>query len=292
MSFLAILISLLAERFLGAMEDLRRYEGFHAFARWVRQRLPETGPWDGALGVVLVLALPVAAVALIDSLLAHLLVLLALVFGIVVLLYSLGPHDLEAEVEACADALDRGDDESARWYARDLIGEEPPEEPGDFSRAVVESTLVETNERLFGILFWFVLLGPTGAILYRLTLLLKDATGREMTGFAEAVDRLHHILAWPAVRLCALGYALSGSFVGGIEHWRDRVTRWSDPNDEILVTVGMGSLHLPGTADSASEAEPEREGAAPIRDALALVRRAVLIWLTVLALMTLAGWAG
>ncbi|HKJ76212.1 MAG TPA: hypothetical protein VKA64_03325, partial [Gammaproteobacteria bacterium] len=66
----------------------------------------------------------------------------------------------------------------------------------------------------------------------------------------------------------------------------------SDPNDEILVTVGMGSLHLPGSTESATEAEPERGGPGPIRDALALVRRAVLIWLTVLALMTLAGWAG
>ncbi|HKJ77477.1 MAG TPA: cobalamin biosynthesis protein, partial [Gammaproteobacteria bacterium] len=216
MTFLAILISLFAERFLGSMEDLRRYEGFLAFVRWVRDRLPTGGPWDGALGVVLVLAPPVAAVALIDSLLAHLLVLLALAFGVVVLPYSLGPHDLEAEVEACADAMDRGDDESARWYAADITGQEPPSEPAAFTRAVVESTLVETNERLFGILFWFVLLGPTGAILYRLTLLLKAQAGTELTGFGEAVERLHHILAWPAARLCALGYALSGSFVGGI----------------------------------------------------------------------------
>jgi len=56
MTFLAILISLFAERFLGSMEDLRRYEGFLAFVRWVRDRLPTGGPWDGALGVVLVVA--------------------------------------------------------------------------------------------------------------------------------------------------------------------------------------------------------------------------------------------
>lgn len=292
MTFLAILISLLAERFLGSMEDLRRYEGFFSFVRWVRGRLPAEGPWDGALGVVLVLAPPVAAVALLGSLLGHLLVLLALIFGVVVLLYSLGPHDLEAEVEACADALDRDDQDSARLYASNLTGGEPPAEPAAFTRAVVESTLVETNERLFGILFWFVLLGPAGAILYRLTLLLKETAGDDGTGFGEAAERLHHILAWPAARLCALGYALSGSFVGGIDHWRDRATRWHDPNEDILVTVGMGSLHLPGGPERATEEEPERSGPEPIRETLALVRRAVLVWLTVLALMTLAGWAG
>lgn len=292
MSFLAILISLLAERFLGSMEELRRFDAFADFSRWVRRHLPEHDLWDGAAGVVLVLAPPVAAVALVDSLLASLLLLLALIFAVVVLVYSLGPRDLEAEVEACADAMTRGDDESARWYAGDLLEREPPEEPADFTRSVVEAVFVQTNERILAVLLWFVLLGPTGAILYRLTVLLKDSTRGEESGFAAAVERLHHILAWPAARVAALGYALSGSFVGGIEHWRDRAARWDDHNDEILVTVGMGALHLPASAEAADEKSPLRSGPEPVRDALGLVRRAVLIWLTVLALMTLAGWAG
>lgn len=286
MALIAILISLVVERFLGSMEEFRRFGWFRRYARAFSRRLAGIRFLSSPLVVLLILLPPLAAVAALDYYLSQWWIILSLALGIVLLLFSYGPTDLEAEVEAYVDAQERGDEESACWHAAELIGCEPPEHSPQLTRRIVENTLVEANERLLAVLLWFLLLGPAGALFYRLTTELAEDSetyGNEL--LSEAAARLHAILAWLPARLCALAYALAGSFVESLQAWREQDGVSLESSREVLIASGLGAMgYEPG-----EESSPEHDSAM-VHEALALVRRAVLVFLSVLALFTLAGW--
>jgi AmpE protein len=102
-----------------------------------------------------------------------------------------------------------------------------------------------------------------------------------------AVELVHGALAWIPARLTALGYALGGSFDDALNSWRTLSLRdkasLHDGNERIAAAVGKaamtGFLEQPANSSAAA------------RNALRLVTRTVFIWVTVIALMTIFGWA-
>lgn len=291
MALIAILLTLTLERLLGTLEGLRNFRWFHRWFVWVHEQLPTDAPWQGSIGVAVLLLPPLLAAALLFNLLTGFWSPLAFVLAVVVLLYCLGPKDLEAEVEAFIAARERDDEEAAMWHAAVLVGREAPSNSRALTRALTENILAEANSRLVAILFWFVVLGPLAALFYRLASLLQQAEQGREGGLAMASSRLMWLLDWVPARLCAVGYALSGSFVDAVHGWREGAASYADSNRGVMVATGLGALnHLDGNGD-VEEVVAERE-TARISETIALVRRMVLVYLVVLALLTLAGWAG
>jgi membrane protein required for beta-lactamase induction len=290
MAFISVLISLFIERLLGSMESMRRFGWFEAYGRWLRRHLPESGPWDGPLGVLILMGAPVLAVTLLSYFISGIWLPLGFIFAVFMLLYSYGPRDLEAEVEAFVDARERGDEESAEWYAASLLEGDRPENSHALMRTLMEHIFVETNERLLGVIFWFVVLGPTGAILYRLSCQEKFNQRDHDDGFAVSVRHLHDILAWVPARICALGYALGGSFEDAIFAWRKESDDWSDHTRGVLISSGFGALQK-DRWNGAEKAHPEMS-TEDIKATVTLVKRTQLVCLAILALLTLAGWLG
>jgi len=297
MTFLAIALALVIDRFLGVLAEWRRWDWFNAWTDWLNQRLEGYAFQDGPAGVVLNLAPILLGVGLLYQGLAELLGLFGFLFAAAVLLFSLGPRCLEDDVEEFEGARLRGSREAACHYADELAGGADPEEDDgrDDPWGTVLATrgvLTEAHERLFGTLFWFAVLGPVGAVLHRLSVVLRGhvAQGGRDGGFARAADLLHAILAWPSARLLAAGYALSGRFAEAASALRRRLLRLEADARELLIAVGQGALDL--DADSLRDPEAQRAGGKPVAEAFALVRRTLVIWLAVLALMTLSGWIG
>lgn len=287
MALIAILISLVVERILGSLEELRRFDWFIAYLRWGAARMAPVAWLDGPLGLLLLLIPLIAPVVLIDYYLSGVWFLLALAFAVFILLACFGPRDLEAEVEAFVDARARGDDESAYWHAAELIGEQEVESSSGLTRRIMENIFIEANERLLAVIFWFVLLGPGGALLYRLSACIKCLPPDQENDLFEAGLRLNLLLHWLPARLCALAYALAGSFVDALHGWRQVDGHWLQNSHDILVAVGFGALHLePGDLDE------ENTSCEQVSETMALVRRAVLVFLSIIALSTLAGWMG
>lgn len=287
MSLIAIIISLVAERFLGSMEEFRRYTWFHRYAARFRNTLARYPKLNGAAGILLILLPLIVLAAVADYYLSQWWLLLELLFAVVVLLFCFGPTDLEAEVEAYIDAKERGDEESACWHAAELLGDNPPEHSTLLNQRIVENTMVEANERLLAVLFWFLVLGPAGAVLFRLASQLASEGGDdEQAPMAEAALRLHAILAWVPARMCALAYALAGSFVEALQAWRNQHGEWYETTPAILIASGLGAL---GYEDDDEEEAGEYD-ISMVHETLALVRRAVLVFLSTVALFTLAGW--
>jgi AmpE protein len=233
--------------------------------------------------------LPILLVLAAEYYLTHWWVVLGLVLAVVVLLFSFGPHDLEAQVEAYVEAEERDDHESAKDHASVLLGACPEGDEAECTRRIIETSLVEANERLFAVLIWFLVLGPTGAILYRLTAILaRNGWGEDQSAMAEAAQRLHAILDWPTSRLCALAYAFAGSFVDALHAWRiqERQDDWEQGSHLVLIASGLGALgYVPGEEEDGHEHDISL-----VHETLALIRRAVVVFLGIAALFTLAGW--
>jgi membrane protein required for beta-lactamase induction len=212
-------------------------------------------------------------------------------FALLVVFLCLGPRDLESEVDEYCAALDAGDEERARIVLVELSEAELRE--ADEVEAVERAIFVQAPNRIFGVVFWFVLLGPVGAWLFRTSDLCRRRAAFEATRTAgsgatllKAINQIHALLLWVPVRLAALGYALSGSFDDAWERWRsgsEVAMSLHRRNDSLVADVGRAAMT--GSLD-----EPENSSLAA-RNAMRLVTRTLFIWLTIIALMTLFGWA-
>ncbi len=309
MTPIAILIALSLEFFATAFEPLRGLHWVDSYRERVLRSLGAAPVWDGPLGVLAVLVLPLLLVGLVQSWFSgHWLGLLSLALGVVALGWALRYQPVDRQVDAYCDACESEDEEAARSASASLLGGETG--PGcEHVQTVAEGLLMQANERVFAVLFWFALLGPLGAVLYRLTWRLaavpptamdETEAGEDvqvLPGFSEAAQRLHAILAWAPARLSAGAYALAGSFEDAVHQWRNYYQRsadnWLECSDGVLRAAGSGALQLDRYV---VQTEEPHEGDVPLEPAAVnaargLVLRALLIWVATIVVVTLALWA-
>jgi membrane protein required for beta-lactamase induction len=288
MILLALLIALALSRGWPAPE-LRAARWFTRWQSWLAER---AGAFlDHAGGVLVALGGPLLMLALVqDGLDDVLWGLPALALGVLVFWYCLGPGDLDAEAVGYVSACRTGDVAAQQQAALPLLGYTSNESGPALTRNVTQSLFAAAHERLFAPLFWFALLGPLGAALWLLTLLARHGALAQSPGFADAARRLHAILAWLPARLTAFGYALCGSFEDALHAWRARAGgngSYAESHFAVLVTTGLGALRVGTSAPEDVELQAEE-----VQTALALCWRALIAWLCLIALITLAGWVG
>ena len=257
--------------------------------------------WPALIPVVIlavILVLPVLAVVfgLGDALFGFPYLLLA----IVVLFFSLGPKDIGEDVDEYCTALEAEDEDEIRKTAKALAEKELPSDPLERIQRVEEAVCVQANNRLFAVIFWFVLLGPIGAWSYRVTDLIRrqavfsasrDDRHETADMVLEAAGQIHGWLAWIPARLTAIGYAMAGSFEGALSAWRtpegQTVNSQSEHSEALLARVGIGALALQLNDDESVVDRGVRGATA----ANGLVFRLLFIWAAVIAAMTLYGWS-
>ena len=298
MNLLALLLALALERGLTQFFHLRESRWLDRYYDWIARRLGAGGTGTRvpvALVAVLLPVLPVAAVSWLLG--SHLLGLPQLAFSVLVLLVSFGPRDLRDEVDDYVTALERGDQDEAARRAKELLEADAGGRGAGLRDAVEDAIFVQANNRIFGVIFWFMLLGPAGAWLFRVSDLMRRRaafeaarSGTEAQPFGGALTVLHGLFAWLPARLVAGTYALAGSFEDAVGNWRVAVDsaaeRALDRSEDLLARVGKASLQ-PSLADL----PPESLDAATARGAWRIVSRSTWIWLAVIALLVLAGSA-
>ncbi len=345
MSLLAILISLALEKLAPAIDGLRSLNWFQQYHHWIHARLANRKNWQGIPSLLIIILLPVLGIAVIQHFLNDLLALFSFLFSIAVLVYCLGPKDEHRRVNDYLDAIEdknRSDNDSLQTdlseilRAGGIVSRDIGTTENETTRIdkLIKAILIITHDRMLAILFWFVILGPMGALLYRLTLALlqieeqnkeqsdsqnmpqtveDDAneqtekvtlnaeTDTELTSnsdFNSAVKKLHHLLGWIPSHLTALSYAVMGSFVHALRAWQNTPNEYSieiseddtdsaeetntTSNHNLLLRIGMASLQF-------DRKSPEDNDA--VRETLGMCGRSLVAWVTILALMTLAGWA-
>lgn len=277
MALISIILGLFLDRTFRYLHDLRDMTWFEFYAQAI-QRF--TGKLMPPLQFILILALPVSLLLGVQILLYDFLFNLpGFVFGVLIFIYCLGPACLSTDIESYIHARTMGDEDEALHYAGTITDTAASASPDQQTSDVTRAILYIANERIFATIFWFVILGPFGAILYRLISELSKQI--EYNELAEFSDFIHSIMAWVPARMLAASYALTGNFDGAYHAYRDRaLTRdYSQSNNEVLVSTGLGAMRDLDTADEL----------ASIYAARALVMRAVIVWISILAMMTLGG---
>jgi AmpE protein len=288
------------EHGLTAVLHLREPRWLDRYCDWAERRLAGRSGRLLVLAAALLVLLPVIPVACADALLgSHLLGLPQLAFAVLVLLVSFGPRDLRQEVDDYLDALERNDRAEASRRAKEILEADAAGRGSGLREAVEEAILVQANNRIFGVVFWFIVLGPAGAWLYRVSDLMRRRASFEAArrgvpvaagSFGGALALIHGLLAWIPARLAAGTYALAGSFEDAVGSWRAAVDQVGegllDRSEDLLARVGKGSLQ-----SSLAAAAPERLESAAAAGAWRIVSRSTWIWLAVVAILVLAGSA-
>src|SRR5207245_1128446 len=97
--------------------------------------------------------------------------------------------------------------------------------------------LLASHRHVFGVLLWYVLLpGPSGAILYRLAAFLA-ARWQGLGAFGRFAQQAFYVLDWPAVRLTAAAFAVVGDFEDAVYCWRTQAAVMKAPALEAFGTV-------------------------------------------------------
>ena len=301
MNRIALLLGLIVERLATKLFHLRRLRWLDRLIDAGFQQAQKLATWPALVPVTalaFLLVLPVAATALMlgDKLAG----LPYMAFAIVALFFSLGPKDIGEDVDDYCQALEDGDEERIQQTARAIVEGEVPEDELQRIHKVEESVCVQANNRLFAVIFWFVLLGPLGAWAYRVTDLIRrravftaarDASEDSSTAlFRDAAVLLHGWLAWVPARLTALGYAVAGHFDAALGAWRapseQHEASLPEYNENLLARVGVSALALIDNDDESLHQRGVRGATAANR----LVFRLLLIWAVIISAMTLYGF--
>lgn len=329
MSFFSVLLALLCEQLKPLPHGNAVHQGVIGWARWSGRNFDagrEHHAW--VVWMVTVLAPSVLVLGL-YLLLHHYSLFLALGFDVVVLYLTLGFRQFSHYFTDIRLALEKGDEQEARNLLAQWQHLDASELPrSELLRHVIEHSLLAAHRHVFGVFFWFVLcsalgLGPAGAVFYR----LAEFSSRYWAFRNRALDTQTHeglceraqlCFSWidhlPA-RLTAIGFAIVGDFEQAVNGWRRDAGLWLRDNEGILlaaaagaVGVQLGGAAAPGVtpdrsktlAAGAVEGATAADGSTPgdpptlthLQSVVRLVWRSVVLWMLLLALLTLSNLIG
>lgn len=327
MSFFAILFALLIEQARPLARSNPVHAGLRLWARWVSRNFDAGKSHHGWVAWALTVVGPTLVAAAIYWLLDGFVGWpLAIVWSTVVLYFTLGFRQFSHHFTAIRDALDAGDEAQARELLAQWQRVEVTDLPrSELLRHVIEYSVLAAHRHVFGVLACYSIFaalgfGPAGAVLYRLAefvaryWLHRSATQPVSNGLQAASARAWYWIDWVPARTTALAFAVVGSFEEAIDCWRHHAQRFPNDNDGVVLAATSGAVNVrlggealrsataaqgtaagePTPGDSAdSESTPGREAEpAHLRSIVGLVWRSVVLWMVLLALLTLARLLG
>jgi adenosylcobinamide-phosphate synthase len=288
---LAAMTGVALDRLLG---ETPRWHPLVGFGKWADtiERAFNRGAWrraNGACAWVLAVA-PWTALAG----WAHGKGLAGWLLDVALLYLALGGRSLAEHAGRVLAGLRAGDLAAARAHVGRMVSRDTADldAPG-VAKACVESTLENGNDAVFGALFWFALFGGPGAVLFRLSNTLDAMWGyktERFLYFGRTAARIDDLLNYVPARLTAVSYALFGQPRAALACWRGQAPAWESPNAGPVMSAGAGSLGLalggPAIYHGRIEERPVLGAGRAARGddiprALALVRRAIALWLAV-----------
>lgn len=318
MTFFAILIVLLIEQVQPLRADNPVSAALRTLANRMEARFNAGQAQHGKLAWFATVAAVMVPTALVYWLCVHLGFLAVFAWIAFIAYLTLGFRHYSHYFTAIQIALSSGDDESARSLLAEWTGQDTAAmDTSELSRIAVETALVTTHRNVFGVIFWLLLpVGPAFAVMYRVAEYLARAWNEpdhlKNEAFGHFAARAFYWIDWVPSRLTAIAFAVVGNFEDAIYAWRNFAYRWPDEAVGVILSAGGGALGvrlgtpavsavsvLPADASLVDTATVETDGPpgdAPqprtLQSAVGLVWRALLLWMLLLLLVSIALWVG
>ncbi len=331
MSFFAVLLALIVEQLKPLRRDNLVHDALLQWVSWAGRNLDAGRARHAWVVWVVTVVGPALVVAALHVLLASQNLMLALAFMVAVLWLTLGFRQFSHFFTQIRDAIERGDEQAARAHFKEwryLATDELPRH--ELLRSVLEHSLLAAHRHVFGVFFWFVVLsavglGPAGAVFYRMaefasrywTYTQRTTEGGPHEHLMDLSQRAFAVIDHVPARLTAFGFAVVGNFEEAINGWRRDAALWMQANEGVLLASAAGALgvRLGGAADASGAGsapdstvgDPSRPfddaramGSTPgtqarsahLQSVVGLVWRSVVLWMLLLALLTLANVLG
>ena len=269
MKLIIMLFCLALDRYLSVGLMLNRFVWFDKYLNFIYDFLNKKNLWTGGKGwfvtATLVAPLPLLGYVINLILCNRLNGVAGFIFGLAVLIYCMGPEDLYAEIKQYTTTENQGGSSA-------------------LNKTLSKAIFWQANERIFAVLFWFSLLGPLGAILYRVTALLRQSAERADSPYSlivKHVTLIQDFLDWPSARVFSLGYSLAGSFTKSFAYWTEHLFKGLSSNRELLSECGQVAVEA-----YTGHGKTLDENSAT----MALIDRTLIIYLVVVAFFTLGAW--
>jgi len=249
MKLLVIVLCLLAERFVVHAASHKRFHWFSMYISYVEQRFLKVAFLSSPWLILAFILLPFVVIIFFT-----LFYFANSVYGFVGLLLNLiivygciGPGNPFYPVHTTAEK--------------------------EVSREDIAEYLEQVNGQLFAVLFWYIVLGPLAAMMYRLI-----SQSRHQPSLNLLASRLTNIFDWIPARITVLLYLLVGNFQAGLRDFSKLFFKPPANNQTLLRVCGLQALDSSGVES------------AKILRAESLVEHAVILLLVLLAFFTLVAW--
>lgn len=247
MKLLVIVFCLMSERFLVHILARQRFSWFSTYYKFMNQYASNTRifsyPW--AKFFLIVSPFVLGSYILLHVLSGFVFGFIGLLLQVVIFYYCLGP-------------------ENPFYPTRVASSSDLKQMTGEY--------LANVNEQLFAVIFWYIILGPVGALLYRLTSLCQY-----QENIQKQAHGLMNVLNWVPARLTSLTYLVVGHFQKALPFFSNYF--WSIPGDNKTLLSMCGVEALDGDSDKVEIVQAE-----------VMVEHALIVWLVVLAVLTIMMW--
>jgi len=324
MSFFSIFLALIIEQARPMSPTHFLHQWLRRWADWVASHVDGGTKSQAWLAWGLLVGVPAGLAVLIHWLLAYTLGwLFAVAWNVALLYITLGFRQFSHHFTGIRDALNDGDEA----LARKLLAEWQQVEVNDLPRTeivrhVIEHSILSAHRHVFGVFFSYALLsviglGPVGAVVYRVAEFANRywaATNnssallpsKDSTESALVSESLRHwaqetwrTIDWMPARATAMGFAIMGSFEDAMDGWRHHAEKFPNDNDGVILAATAGAINVqlggaslqpdvPGSTSTPGRA-PE---IAHFAQVVGLVWRTVVMWLVLVALLSLANLLG
>lgn len=219
-----------------------------------------------------------------------------------ILYFCIAANSLKQHAFSVFQALEKEDLFLAKNQVAMIVSRETDKmTDDDIRKATIESVLENGADAVFAPIFWFIIFGPVGAVLYRLSNTLDAMWGyknQRYLYFGWAAARFDDALNWFPARLTAFSYALLGKTSIAFNCWKTQAHLLDSPNAGPVMTSGAGALNLQlggpawyhgklknkvffGTVNKVQNSD--------ICRALSLIQSALYLWIIVLIILQLLG---
>jgi adenosylcobinamide-phosphate synthase len=305
MKFIVLLTVLLIEQARPLRRDNRVHAAYARFVRYLQQQFDAGEYRQGVVAWLLAVAPLTLLVFALEWWLSSTNATLAWLFGAGVLYVTVGFRQFSNFFNKINNLLNSDALPEAREQLRLWRNEDASElDANAVARVAIELGLMHTHRNVFGPVAWFLVLGPAGALLYRMVALVHTEWRSRITpeaitsdAFARFAARAFEIVDWVPARLTAASFAAAGNFQDAVDCWRSQASAWADQAQGIILASGAGALGVKlggelheygrvryrpelGTGDDAD--------ADYLPGAVGLIWRAMAVWLLLLAVVTIA----
>ncbi len=162
--------------------------------------------------------------------------------------FSIGWKSMQEHAYVVHRHLEAKELDKARESVSRIVSRKTDElDEREIAKGAVEAVIENGSDCVISPIFWYLLLGAPGALMFRLANTLDAMWGNKTDRYIEfgrASARIDDILNWIPARLTAIGYAICGRFASAWWCMNNQKAESEGPNAGLVMAAGGGALEI------------------------------------------------